>query len=155
MKLLLNECALKFETKEELLTAIKLASQMLDFTSGCVKACDCAQENTASEPTIAQPAPETVAQPTVVPTQTAQPATKQPAPAAPMPVPTSAAPVPTATPTYSIEEVMKAAQGVADAGGTEALRGLLSEFGVVGVSHLSTDQLGAFALKLRELGGNI
>ena len=177
MKLLLKENALQFETKEELITAIKTASQMLDFASDAAKICDSGETAISAQPEpvtvpkeLIQTTPATVQE---TPMQQAAPVCVQPEPvpaihkpenaqqAEPAPAihkpenAQQAAPVPTAAPAYTIEEILKAAQGVADAGGTEALRGLLSEFGVIGVHDLSGDQLGAFALRLREIGGNI
>ena len=165
MKLLLKENALQFETKEELITAIKIASQMLDFASDTAKICDSGETAISAQPepvtvqeTPMQQAAPVCVQPEPVPAihkpENAQQA--EPAPAIHKPENAQqAAPVPTAAPAYTIEEILKAAQGVADAGGTEALRGLLSEFGVIGVRDLSGDQLGAFAMRLREIGGTI
>lgn len=67
---------------------------------------------------------------------------------APQTVPTSAA-------TYSIDQLAVAATQLMDAGKRNELTQLLATFGVQALTALPTEQYGAFATKLRELGANI
>jgi len=108
-------------------------------------------------------------------TSTAEPA-QAPAVQAPTPVPTPApavaqvpaqvvvpvAAVPVAAPpAYTLEQLSVAAVGVIDKievanGGREALAGMLQQqFGVQAMTELKPEQYDAFALALRQMGGDI
>lgn len=63
--------------------------------------------------------------------------------------------VPTNTPTYSHDDLAKAAISLMDLGKQPELLGLLHEFGVQAVPMLPAEKLGAFALRLREMGAKI
>lgn len=63
--------------------------------------------------------------------------------------------VPTSTPTYSHDDLAKAAITLMDIGKQPELLGLLKEFGVQAVPYLPKEKLGAFALRLREMGAKI
>lgn len=63
--------------------------------------------------------------------------------------------VPTTTISYTHDDLAKAAITLMDAGKQPELLGLLQEFNVQAVPMLKEDQIGAFALKLRELGAKI
>lgn len=64
-------------------------------------------------------------------------------------------PVPVSTPTYSLADLQKAAGELVNNGKMEVLQATLKEFGVAALTMLPTEKYGEFALKLRELGGNI
>lgn len=70
------------------------------------------------------------------------------------PVPQSGVPL-AQPPQYTIEQVMKAGGALMDAGRVDDLSNLLRSFGVVAVSDLKPEQLGAFATALRGLGAKI
>lgn len=106
--------------------------------------------------TVAVPtAPVSIPQPTVLqPSSTMAPITPAPqAPVAPT-VPASAA-VPTSTREYSMDDLARAAIPLMDAGGQQALVGLLSQFGVSALPELPKEQYGAFATALRGMGAKI
>lgn len=63
--------------------------------------------------------------------------------------------VPTTTISYTHDDLAKAAITLMDAGKQPELLGLLQEFNVQAVPMLKEDQIGPFALKLRELGAKI
>lgn len=63
--------------------------------------------------------------------------------------------VPTSAPTYSHDDLAKAAITLMDIGKQPELLGLLKEFGVQAVPYLPKEKLGAFALRLREMGAKI
>lgn len=88
------------------------------------------------------------------PSSTMVPTTPAPqAPVAPT-VPASAA-VPTSTREYSMDDLARAAIPLMDAGGQQALVGLLSQFGVSALPELPKEQYGAFATALRGMGAKI
>lgn len=201
MKWLINEGALQFESKEELMWVIKMAHDLFDLASSVAKTRnnmqntdansqktdDNAQKNDDLPPQPAQAAVNTqpmasMQQALNAPIPPAQPAQPQPVQATPQPVQAAAQPqapqpvqaaaqpqpvqtaaqpqaepaaIPTATPQFSIEELQKAARPIIDAGGQPALTALLGEFGVMGISQLSPQQIGPFATRLREMGGKI
>lgn len=63
--------------------------------------------------------------------------------------------VPTSAPAYTMDQLAVASTQLMDAGKRNELLQLLSTFGVAALTSLPTDQYGAFATKLRELGANI
>lgn len=63
--------------------------------------------------------------------------------------------VPTTAISYTHDDLAKAAITLMDAGKQPELLGLLQEFNVQAVPMLKEDQIGPFALKLRELGAKI
>ena len=84
-----------------------------------------------------------------------------PVSAAPVAVPVAApvrdaAPAPVApAPQYTPEMIQLATAPLIDAGKGEQLKGLLSKYGVMRVSDIPRDALGAFATDLRALGARI
>ena len=116
-------------------------------------------------PQAAQPLPAPAPIPIPVPAQ--QPAVPIPAPvpaqqpAVPIPasVPQTAAPVPAAVPTatasYTLDDLARAAMPLMDAGRQAELQQLLQLFGVEALPALQPGQYGAFATKLREMGAQI
>ena len=71
----------------------------------------------------------------------------QPAPAAQQ--------IPTTAPSYTLDELAKAAMTLMDTGRQAELQGLLGAFGVEALPALPKEQYGAFATALRERGAQI
>lgn len=99
------------------------------------------QENKAP----VQPAMPPVQQAPVQIQQTAPPA--QPAPAAQQ--------IPTTAPSYTLDELAKAAMTLMDTGRQAELQGLLAAFGVEALPALPKELYGSFATALREKGAQI
>lgn len=105
-------------------------------------------------PDIVQPVtPVTPVAPTqtatpVVPTQTAT-TVAQVEPVAPT------AQVPVSEKTYTLEDIQRASAALVQGGKIAQLQALLQQFNAISLAHLSQDNFGAFALKLRELGADI
>lgn len=89
------------------------------------------------------------------PTQTVQ----QTVPVQPVQQPVQTQPVQTAVPvaekTYTLEDLQRASSTLVQAGKIQLLQGLLQEFNSLALTTLPTEQYGAFALRLRELGAAI
>lgn len=111
----------------------------------------------AQQPIAPVPAPVLVQQP-AVPIPAPVPA-QQPAVPTPASVPQTAAPVPAAVPTatasYTLDDLARAAMPLMDAGRQAELQQLLQLFGVEALPALQPGQYGAFATKLREMGAQI
>ena len=100
-------------------------------------------------PDIVQPvtsvtpvAPVTPVEPTA-PTQTVTPV-----------APTTPA-VPVSEKTYTLEDIQRASAALVQGGKIAQLQALLQQFNAISLAHLSQDNFGVFALKLRELGADI
>lgn len=91
-------------------------------------------------PDIVQPV--TPVEPTA-PTQTVTPVS-----------PTTPA-VPVSEKTYTLEDIQRASAALVQGGKIDQLQALLQQFNAISLAHLSQDNFGAFALKLRELGADI
>lgn len=91
-------------------------------------------------PDIVQPV--TPVEPTA-PTQTVTPV-----------APTTPA-VPVSEKTYTLEDIQRASAALVQGGKIAQLQALLQQFNAISLAHLSQDNFGAFALKLRELGADI
>lgn len=63
--------------------------------------------------------------------------------------------VPTTEPTYSIDELARAASMIADTSDFQVIKNVLDQFGVTAISSLVPEQYGAFATALRGLGAQI
>lgn len=91
------------------------------------------------------------------PVQQAAPATTPPvqqmAPVTPPPV--QQAPVQTATPSYTADDLARAAMTLMDSGRQGDLINLLAQFGTEALTQLPQEQYGAFATALRGLGAPI
>lgn len=81
----------------------------------------------------------------VAPTQTATPVE----PVAPT------TQVPVSEKTYTLEDIQRASAALVQGGKIAQLQALLQQFNAISLAHLSQDNFGAFALKLRELGADI
>lgn len=117
--------------------------------------------NAGSEPIPMQP--QTIP---VAPVQSVAPITPEPqpvytAPAAPVQPPAYTAPpaapvpVPTTAPSYTLDDLTRAAIPLMDSGKQPALLQLLKDFGVDALPTLQPEQYGAFATALRGLGAQI
>lgn len=111
--------------------------------------------------------------PTQQPVQTVQTAPTQPVQSVPVPVQTQPVQtvqqtvpvqqtvqtvqtaVPVAEKTYTLEDLQRASSTLVQAGKIQLLQGLLQEFNSLALTTLPTEQYGAFALRLRELGAAI
>jgi len=85
---------------------------------------------------------------TAVPTQSSPPVS-----IAPAVVQTPA--VPTSIPSYTYEDLARAAAPLTDAGKIADLQALLRSFGVQAITQLPKEQYGAFAIALRSMGARI
>lgn len=85
----------------------------------------------------------------VTPTAPTQPVT----PVEPV-APTTPA-VPVSEKTYTLEDIQRASAALVQGGKIDQLQALLQQFNAISLAHLSQDNFGAFALKLRELGADI
>lgn len=63
--------------------------------------------------------------------------------------------VPVSEKTYTLEDIQRASAALVQGGKIAQLQALLQQFNAISLAHLSQDNLGAFALKLRELGADI
>ena len=94
----------------------------------------------------------------VEPTAPTQPVTPV-APTAPTQPVTPVAPttpaVPVSEKTYTLEDIQRASAALVQGGKIAQLQALLQQFNALSLAHLSQDNFGAFALKLRELGADI
>lgn len=104
---------------------------------------------------VIQPYHKTV----TVPESAVVPAPKTtPAPeAAPAPAATPAPAVPTThvAETYTLDQLQQTAARLNDAGKTTDLLNLIKSFGVVSLTQLPAEQYGAFAVGLKQLGGQL
>ena len=145
MKWLIKEGAIQFEDTKEIMMTVKILYELFDLAKE-VK--DNAEQTNTDD---SLPQPQGTSQPQAV---NVQPAAEQ-APAMQQAQTETANPVPTAPHAYSKEDLQNAARGLMQAGKQDDLKALLGEFNVAKVSLLADDQLGAFATRLREMGGNI
>lgn len=111
------------------------------------------QPPVSSEPQAATPATAPVQSP-VVPTTI--PTTQAQGTPATVPAPTGqAAPVQSAQPSYSMDDLARAAMTLMDSGRMNDLQALLRSFGVEALPALPKEQYGAFATALRGMGARI
>ena len=91
----------------------------------------------------------------VAPTAPTQPVTPV-APTQPVtPVAPTTPAVPVSEKTYTLEDIQRASAALVQGGKIAQLQALLQQFNAISLAHLSQDNFGAFALKLRELGADI
>ena len=94
----------------------------------------------------------------VEPTAPTQPVTpvEPTAPTQPVtPVAPATPAVPVSEKTYTLEDIQRASAALVQGGKIAQLQALLQQFNAISLAHLSQDNFGAFALKLRELGADI
>lgn len=103
---------------------------------------------------VAPTQPATPVEPTA-PTQPVTPVvpTQPVTPVEPV-APTTPA-VPVSEKTYTLEDIQRASAALVQGGKIAQLQALLQQFNAISLAHLSQDNFGAFALKLRELGADI
>lgn len=105
--------------------------------------------------------PQVVTPDIVHPVTPVEPATpvEPTAPTAPTQTVTPVAPttpaVPVSEKTYTLEDIQRASAALVQGGKIAQLQALLQQFNAISLAHLSQDNFGAFALKLRELGADI
>lgn len=93
-------------------------------------------------------------QPESPPTAQAPLAPQPPAPVQPQ-APQQTPQVPTATAEYTLDDLMRAAAGVRDAGRMGELSGLLTKYNIPAMNSLQPAQFGSFAADLRALGAQL
>lgn len=71
------------------------------------------------------------------------------------PVEPTAPTQPVSEKTYTLEDIQRASAALVQGGKIAQLQALLQQFNAISLAHLSQDNFGAFALKLRELGADI
>ncbi len=104
-------------------------------------------------PTAPGPAPTA---PTAVPTAPASvPVAPAAVPTAPVSAPVAPAAVPTSAPSYSLDDLARAAMTLMDVGRQGELQQLLQQFNVAALPALPKEQYGAFATALRGMGAQI
>lgn len=109
---------------------------------------------TKDKPPVQQAAPAMTQPVQQVAPVTPQPVqTQQMAPVTPPPV--QQAPVQTAAPSYSADDLARAAMTLMDSGRQGDLINLLAQFGTEALTQLPQEQYGAFATALRGLGAPI
>ena len=92
---------------------------------------------------------------TTTPTQPVTPV-EPTAPTQPVtPVAPTTPAVPVSEKTYTLEDIQRASAALVQGGKIAQLQALLQQFNAISLAHLSQDNFGAFALKLRELGADI
>lgn len=99
------------------------------------------------QPQQATPAPQVMAAP--------QPARVQTPPVQTVTPPAPVSQVQTSTPSYTLDDISRAAMTLMDSGRQGELIGLLKQFGVVTLPELPKEQYGAFATALRGMGAQI
>lgn len=90
----------------------------------------------------------------VDPTAPTQPVTPV-APTAPVEPAVQTTQVPVSEKNYTLEDIQRASAALVQGGKIAQLQALLQQFNALSLAHLSQDNFGAFALKLRELGADI
>ena len=90
----------------------------------------------------------------VEPTAPTQPVTPV-APVTPVEPAVQTTQVPVSEKTYTLEDIQRASATLVQGGKIAQLQALLQQFNALSLAHLSQDNFGAFALKLRELGADI
>lgn len=98
-------------------------------------------------------APVTPVEPTA-PTQTVAPVAPT-QPVTPVEPAVQTTQVPVSEKTYTLEDIQRASAALVQGGKIAQLQALLQQFNAISLAHLSQDNFGAFALKLRELGADI
>ena len=91
---------------------------------------------------------------TTAPTQTVTPV-ETTAPTQPVTPVAPTTQVPVSEKTYTLEDIQRASAALVQGGKIAQLQALLQQFNAISLAHLSQDNFGAFALKLRELGADI
>lgn len=133
---------------------------MLGFARNLVSMVETKDRPPVQQVTPVTPPPVQQAAPLTPPPVQAQqmapvtpPPVQQVAPVAPPPV--QQAPVQTAAPSYSADDLARAAMTLMDSGRQGDLINLLAQFGTEALTQLPQEQYGAFATALRGLGAPI
>lgn len=135
--------------------------EMLEFCRLIAGNAEPVEEKSKHQAESASTKPETVpVRPTAVPTapgsaptaHTAVPTAPASVPVAPAAAPTA---VPTSAPSYSLDDLARAAMTLMDVGRQGELQQLLQQFNVAALPMLPKEQYGAFATALRGMGAQI
>lgn len=110
------------------------------------------QVETMAQPQVSQVQPQ---QATPAPQVTAAPQPAQIPPVQAMTQSTPVTQVQTSTPSYTLDDISRAATTLMDAGRQGELIGLLKQFGIATLPDLPKEQYGAFATALRGMGAQI
>lgn len=110
------------------------------------------QAMTPPTPPVALPVQQPVQQPVQPPAPPAPPVQQLTPPAPPVQPVT---PVQTSAPSYTVDDLAKAAMTLMDSGRQSDLITLLQNFGLASLPELQPEQYGAFATALRGLGAQI
>lgn len=135
--------------------------EMLEFCRLIAGNAEPVEEKSKHQAESASTKPETVpVMPTAVPTAPGPaPTAHTVVPTAPasVPVAPAAAPaaVPTSAPSYSLDDLARAAMTLMDVGRQGELQQLLQQFNVAALPMLPKEQYGAFATALRGMGAQI
>lgn len=111
-----------------------------------------AQPQATPVPHVSQVQPQ---QATSAPQVTAAPPQAQTPPVQAMTQSAPVTQVQTSTPSYTLDDISRAATTLMDAGRQGELIGLLKQFGIATLPDLSKEQYGAFATALRGMGAQI
>lgn len=136
----------------------KLKGFLTELLSGSTAAVEMKPSAQQQSPVANSPMPPVASSQTVMPLQQA-PITGvpvQPQPVAPSQPGAPIQSVPTAAaPTYTLDQLSRAAAMLMDAGKREQLVALLNKFGVQALTMLPKESYGVFATELRQLGAQI
>lgn len=110
------------------------------------------QVETMAQPQVSQVQPQ---QATPAPQVTAAPPQAQTPPVQVMTQSVPVTQVQTSTPSYTLDDISRAATTLMDAGRQGELIGLLKQFGIATLPDLPKEQYGAFATALRGMGAQI
>jgi hypothetical protein len=132
---------------------------MMGFARNLVSTVETKDEPTVQQVTPVTPPPVQQAAPLTPPPVLAQQTTPMAAPvqqSVPVtPPPVQPAPVQTTAPSYTPDDLARAAMTLMDSGRQGDLINLLAQFGADTLTHLQPEQYGAFATALRGLGAPI
>ncbi|MCI7383740.1 MAG: hypothetical protein SPI21_23090 [Hungatella hathewayi] len=133
--------------------------EMMGFARNLVSTVETKDEPTVQQVTPVTPPPVQQAAPLTPPPVLAQQTTPMAAPvqqSVPVtPPPVQPAPVQTTAPSYTPDDLARAAMTLMDSGRQGDLINLLAQFGADTLTHLQPEQYGAFATALRGLGAPI
>ena len=136
-------------TLEAEVASVQKALACLDALGG--KVLGLSYEGTVSAPAV-EKISEKLDEPAQVNAAPAPAPTQAPVPVAPAPAPVAPVAPP---PSFTLDELSRAAAALMDAGKQQDLLGLLASFGVQAMTQLPKEQYGAFADGLRQLGATV
>ena len=154
MKLIVNANVL-ITNKEDILLLDEIIAKYGNDVENVAVNVEPFKDSPVQQPQVPIQTVQTVQTVQTAPTQTVQ----QTVPVQTVQQPVQTQPVQTAVPvaekTYTLEDLQRASSTLVQAGKIQLLQGLLQEFNSLALTTLPTEQYGAFALRLRELGAAI